>query len=177
MSKEDVSKLEFSAAIDNLKAFAGVDPNSLQTLRDLSKVGSPVGRSLRIVTLALGDEKDHQGTPVTNLEGDICYLNRSNDQTSYLVVTTAATGLIQRWNSAIPKNRTDPRYLDGHRIFFPTDLGMENPTYLLRAGVGQVLNKYDLRTDLRPEAVQGYATILQKFLKDLIPTFIPPSGS
>lgn len=174
MYKENISEREFSGALDNLTAFVEVDLERLQTLPDLSEVGSCVGRSLRVVTLALGEERNHQGTPVFELKGDIRYLNRFNDQgsLSYLVVTTSVAGLIQRWNSSDPKNRSDESYTDGYWVTFPTDLSMENPgveAFLLRAGVGPNSNRYNLKTALYPGAVQGYATILQKSLKDLIP--------
>lgn len=178
MYKEGITKEELSAAIATLTAFAEVDLKSLKKLHDLSEAGSCVGRSLRTVTLALGEEKDHQGTPVFDLKGDTRYLNGFNDQTSYLVVTTSVAGLIQKWNSPVPKDRSDRSYLDGHWVFFPTDLSMENPNVgpiLLRAYMGPVPNNYNLRRDSQPEAVQGYARVLQNSLKDLIPTFIPPS--
>lgn len=176
MYKEGITEEEFSAAIANLTTFAGVDLSSLQTLHDLSEAGSCVGRSLRTVTLALGEETDHEGTPVSNLEGDTRYLNRSDNEGSfsYLVVTISVSGLIQRWNSSTPMNRSDASYTDGQWVSFPTDLSMENPKVRptwLRACTTKVPNRYDLRRDLQPKAVQGYATILQESLKDLIPIF------
>ncbi len=179
MYKEGITEQEFSAAIASLTAFAGVDLSSLQTLPDLSKVGSCVGRALRIVTLALGEEKDHQGTPVSNLEGDNTrYLNRFDDQDSfsYLVVTTSVAGLIQRWNSSTPKNRSDPSYSDGHWVTFPTDLSMENsivaPSFLRAYIGGRVPKSYDLKGELHPEAVQGYARVLQESLQQLTGFFL-----
>lgn len=171
-----VTELEFSTAIASLTAFAEVDLRSLQTLHDLSAVGSSVGRSLRIVTLVLG-EKNPQGRPAYELQGDTRYLNRSDDEGSfsYLVVTTAVAGLIQKWDSPHPKDRSDPDYSKGYWIIFPIDFSrgnLEIDPVLLRAGVGTA-NSYNLRRELDPEAIQGYAIILQESLKDLIPTFRP----
>lgn len=185
MFSEDIAPWEYEGSLESLRRYSEVDPETITDPEKLSKLASPVGRGLLIVSLARGTKTikiGRENDPETgcHVYGDVHKFNIDCEGKKIYVVSSDL-GVAVTKTTPTPRvgyGTMDFRSLEDYSIRLPFLDGFRSYWYgdWIMAREGMSATYYPLpvidSANQTPYQVLGYAKVLNRAVTDLLPLIL-----
>lgn len=185
MFSPDIAPWEYDGALESLRRYSEVEPETITDTEKLSKIASPVGRSLLIVSLARGVRtikigRENDPETGSHVYGDV-YKFSVDCEGKKIYVASSDLGVAVTKTTPTPRvgyRTMDFRSLEDYSIRLPFLDGFRGHWYgdwiMAREGINAIYSPLPVidRDNPKPYQIQGYARVLSIAVTDLLPLIL-----